>query len=97
MDKVIELAREAGMGGDAFGWLASNHAIEKFYLLARADLEAENDRLSAHMTELRALHAKRIEALEAENAKLYEALEHCMNILEIEVSRGLRMNLPAQH
>ena len=34
MSKAITLAREAGMGGDAFGWLASNHAIEKFYALA---------------------------------------------------------------
>lgn len=41
MDKVISLAREAGMGGDAVGWLASDHDIHKFYNLARADLEAE--------------------------------------------------------
>ena len=77
MKDAITLAREAGMGGDAFGWLASNHAIEKFYTLARADLEAEiavlSDSNASKADRLDRL-GETVERLQAENAKLRSAL-----------------------
>lgn len=127
MDKVIELARECGAGEpeSLFGRtdyvVLTKHDLERFYALARADLESEitelreaneafgkrqewwTQRMCDLEVENEQLRKERqafkdvAEYQKAENAKLCEALEHCMNILEIEVSRGLRMNLPAPH
>lgn len=117
-NKAIELAREAGMGGDAVGWLASDHDLQKFYTLCRADYETklsavmpadfkdwhENNRnewpdiaawvitnlreqradLEAEVTRLTEAHdwqykmagerLRRVEKLEAENAKLRQVI-----------------------
>lgn len=52
MDKVIELAKQAGFTLGAFIWAATDQDIERFYTLARADLEAENAKLKEVLEKL---------------------------------------------
>ena len=108
MDKVLELALLAGLdsvNGKVYTWAGQHNVteeLEKFYTLARADLEAEIFRLREHIIdqtkleqEIAQLRKERqafkdvTEYQKAENAKLREALENCMNILEVEVFRGI--------
>lgn len=60
MDKVIELAREAGFHTKGAvirtmhsngSWVSVNGELERFYTLARADLEAENAKLRSFTQE----------------------------------------------
>ena len=84
MSKAITLAREAGMGGDAFGWLASNHAIEKFYTLARADLEAECERRKTQFASAEFA----VNELKAENAKLRDVFDELLTNIDHATSCG---------
>lgn len=52
MSKAIELAREAGMIVVEAGVAGVTEAFEKFYTLARADLEAENAKLKDLLREV---------------------------------------------
>lgn len=67
MDKVTELAREAGFG-NIVGATQIN-GFQKFYALARADLEAD----LAATRDLAEGYAQERNELKAENAKLQKA------------------------
>lgn len=81
MDKVIELARQAGFVVNDDGaqhqplcvfhtYHMVDELLEKFYTLARADLEAENARLLKRCGDLQRDTVLTIRDLEEANAKL---------------------------
>lgn len=82
MSKVTELAKQAGMGGMLADIVTNSEELHKFYELARADLEAEVQRLEAaqhrpapchKFCEANAFNVE-IRGLEVDNAKLRESL-----------------------
>lgn len=83
MSKIMELANEAGfdsINGKVYTWAGQHNVTEelnKFYTLARADLEAE----LAAATKTNAAHVPLILNLEAENAKLRDRHDEISNAL----------------